>query len=186
MERHVFIALEIPASIKCKLEEVCSKIKNDYSFKTWVHPEDYHITLAFLGKIESGRLDDLKIRLKENVMKLHTFPLEINHFGFFGHEDHPRIFWAGMKSQPDLYELQSKVALSCKEVDIPLEKRPYSPHVTLARKLQEQMSSPFNSNKWWEIYGQSMPFFSEKVVIYETHFEKTPKYKPVDEFLLTR
>ncbi len=55
-ESHYFFALELPESCKNKLNEWAGTIKEAYSFKSWVHPEDYHITLAFLGFAEEERL----------------------------------------------------------------------------------------------------------------------------------
>jgi RNA 2',3'-cyclic 3'-phosphodiesterase len=185
MEKHVFIAVELPSSVKAKLEHACGRIKEHYSFKTWVHPEDYHITLAFLGKTESSKLDKLKGLLKDIAIKQSVFSTVINHFGFFGNKKQPRIFWTGMKKQPELYNLQRQVAHACEKAGIILESRPYSPHITLARKLEEPFGSSAETEKWWEEFGEEINFQATNFVIYQTNLEKTPKYQILESFSLT-
>ncbi|MDR7073843.1 RNA 2',3'-cyclic phosphodiesterase [Fictibacillus barbaricus] len=99
MERHLFIALQLPVQVKAVLSEICDEIKKEASFKTWVHPHDYHITLAFLGKTEKDQLKILFPLLKELVTSYETFPVNIDHFGFFGRAESPRIFWRVLKNR---------------------------------------------------------------------------------------
>ena len=87
MERHLFIALQLHADVKSKLDQMCQVIKKDHLFKSWVHPEDYHITLAFLGKAERDQLKKLNPLLHETAEKHEPFVLNINHFGFFGKKE---------------------------------------------------------------------------------------------------
>jgi RNA 2',3'-cyclic 3'-phosphodiesterase len=184
MERHLFIALQLQAEVKSKLDQMCQEIKKDHSFKTWVHPEDYHITLAFLGKASLNQLRNLSPLLQAIVEKHEPFSLNINHFGFFGSKETPRIFWAGVEEQVQLYNLQTQVAYACGKAEFTLEKRSYSPHITLARKYFSETRMPVDTEKWWGDYGRAVPSHAENVVLYETHFEKQPKYQIVQSFSL--
>jgi 2'-5' RNA ligase len=184
MEKHLFIALKLPEQVKEKLAEFCGKLEEHVSFKKWVHTEDYHITLAFLGKAEKEQLSKLYPSLKETVAGHKVFSLRINHFGFFGRDDHPRIFWSGVEREESLLELQQKVAENCLQAGFSLEKRPYTPHITLSRKLLESSELPIDQNAWWREFGEEISFQVEDVVVYETHFEKLPKYEIVQSFSL--
>jgi RNA 2',3'-cyclic 3'-phosphodiesterase len=186
MERHLFIALQLQAEVKSTLDQMCQEIKKEHSFKTWVHPDDYHITLAFLGKASRDQLKKLTPLLQEAVQKDEVFELNINHFGFFGNKENPRIFWAGVEEQVKLYNLQKQVAYSCKQADFILEKRSYSPHITLARKLLDSSTLPVDAERWWQTYGREVQFLADNLVLYETHFEKQPKYQILQSFSLKR
>ncbi len=186
MERHLFVALQLQAGVKSTLDQMCQEIKKENSFKTWVHPDDYHITLAFLGKASRDQIKHLTPLLEETVQGFEAFALNINHLGFFGNKENPRIFWAGVEEQVKLYSLQKQVAYACKRADFILEKRSYSPHITLARKLLDSSALPVDSENWWDIYGREVQFQAENVVLYETHFEKQPKYQIVQSFSLIR
>ena len=67
MQRHYFIAVRLPEEVKYYLSEVARKVSSLYSFKRWVHREDYHITLAFLGPSEEQQwkacMEDIKKKL---------------------------------------------------------------------------------------------------------------------------
>jgi 2'-5' RNA ligase len=184
MERHLFLAVQLPVQVKKKLEEITGRLEKTVSFNTWVHPEDYHITLAFLGKAEQDQLHRLFPLLKEAVTNHSVFPLTIDHFGFFGKSDRPRIFWAGLEKQLSLFELQKKIADACIQAGFSLEKRPYSPHITISRKLVESEDLPIDHNVWWNKFGEPISFQAERIVVYETHFEKTPKYEIIQSFSL--
>lgn len=186
MERHFFVALQLPAEVKRKLNQLCHEIKKNHSFKTWVHPEDYHITLAFLGKASRIQIENLTSSLRETVAEHDIFTLVINRLGFFGNKEQPRIFWAGVEEQDKLYYLQKLVANACAEADFKLEKRPYAPHITLARKYIGSDAVPVDSAGWWQTYGEEVEFQAENIVLYETHFEMQPKYQIVKSFPLKK
>ncbi|MBR8644101.1 hypothetical protein KEH51_03585 [[Brevibacterium] frigoritolerans] len=48
-EYSFFFALVLPDDIKAYLNAVTEQLKPDFPFKKWLHPADYHITMAFLG-----------------------------------------------------------------------------------------------------------------------------------------
>lgn len=177
MQRHYFMALKLPDETKTKLANICNLIRNEHHFKTWVHPDDFHITLAFLGAASLEQLQKLQELLNEKMSITEGgFSLQINQFGFFGNEQHPRIFWAGVEEEHCLYTLQKQVAYVCEEVGFQLDKRPYAPHITLARKHIESDCNSLNSQQWWRRFGENIRFQADEVVIYETHIEKQPKY----------
>lgn len=184
MQRHYFIAVKLPAEVKTRLAEFCKHIKKDHHFKTWVHVEDLHITLAFLGSASAEQLKTLHTLLKEEVTKHDEFSLNVDHFGFFGNKQSPRIFWAGVKEQHSLYRLQKQVSYVCEKAGFTLEKRAYSPHITLARKHIDSEERSINVEDWWEQYGENIQFDVGNIVIYETHSEKQPKYQITQSFSL--
>ncbi|MBD7962680.1 RNA 2',3'-cyclic phosphodiesterase [Fictibacillus norfolkensis] len=177
MQRHYFLALKLPDETKTKLANICSLIRKEHHFKTWVHPDDFHITLAFLGAASSEQLQKLHELLNKKMSITESnFSLQINQFGFFGNEKHPRIFWAGVEEEHCLYTLQKQVAYVCEKVGFQLDKRPYAPHITLARKHIESDHNGVDSQLWWNHYGENVPFIAGEIVLYETHVDKQPKY----------
>lgn len=177
MQRHYFLAVKLPDEAKTKLAKICSDLKNEHHFKTWVHPEDFHITLAFLGVASSEKIEKLHKLLNEKMNKTeNVFSLQVNQFGFFGNEQQPRIFWAGVEDEPFLYTLQKQVAYVCEKAGFQLDKRPYAPHITLARKHIKSAHHLVDPQKWWKQYGKEIRFHADQFVLYETHIEKHPKY----------
>lgn len=119
-----FLAAEVPEAVSAKLHALQSEAK-----KIGLHasfPKETHLTLCFFAEITEKQAED-KIRALQN-MPLPKASAEISGTGFFPNAEHPRVFWAGVKS-PQLVELQRKAADSIDYHD----ERTFNPHITLAR-----------------------------------------------------
>lgn len=182
---HFFFALKLPDEIKGKLKEYCGNLSSKLPFSRWVHHEDYHITLAFLGSAPQENLQKAAKLVADSIRNEKRFPLHICKLGVFGKQGAPRIFWCGTQQDKHLQELRSKVYSACQEAGFELETRPFKPHITMARKwagthpFQESMlddNSPF-------IDGL-LEFKASEVVLYQTHLDKTPKYESIAIFPL--
>lgn len=183
-QQHYFYALELPMETKEKIGAVCREMQEKWPFNRWVHPQDYHITFAFLGNADERMLSD-SIRKLEAGIDVKSFFLKIAHLDVFGKHDSPRIFWAGVNEQPFLGDAREVVFQACKAVGFKLETRPFNPHITLARKWNGD--SPFEK----EMLDQANPFKleeisfqAENIVLYKTHLGKEPKYEVVLKFSL--
>ncbi|MBW8349288.1 RNA 2',3'-cyclic phosphodiesterase [Bacillus sp. IITD106] len=187
MTGHYFYALALPDEVKQFLLKVSKQIKEEFPFKKWVHHEDYHITLAFLGHADQARLAQSLQSVKKEMNDFQSFQLNINHTGIFGSPKEPRILWAGVHHSENLQSLRSKVYDSCIEAGFQLETRPFKPHVTLARKWNSDSSFSFGDfQKFTSDVLSEFEFLADEVVLYQTHPEKTPKYEKVQSFRLTK
>lgn len=186
MERnpHYFWALRIPDHIKQKVHEPFNELKDIFAFKRWVHIEDYHITLAFLGAVEGPKLK-AGIDLVQKGIKSETFfPLQVQGINTFGNQKSPRIFWAAVNHEERLHQLQAKVHQHCLEAGLELESRAYHPHITLARKWVGTEFQPDLLQEYNPFHIEPLSFMANEVVLYQTHLEKTPKYEPIATFSL--
>ncbi|MBS4200057.1 RNA 2',3'-cyclic phosphodiesterase [Bacillus sp. FJAT-49732] len=185
MTGHYFFALALPDEVKQLLLEECNQIKEKYPFKKWVHHEDYHITLAFLGHAEETKLAESVRIVKKEINDFRSFQLLINNTGIFGNSKAPRILWAGVNHSESLHTLRGKVYDSCVHAGFQLETRPFNPHITLARKWNSE--DPFLYASFQQYTAQIMNefiFIADEVVLYHTHPEKTPKYEKIESFRL--
>lgn len=177
---HYFYALKIPIEIKKELFGQCKLLKEKLPFKKWVHYEDYHITLAFLGSCELSQLHH-SIQLVERAIQHETtFSLMISHFGFFGNKNSPRIFKAGVEKEPSLNRLRKIVYDACENASFQLDKRPFRPHITLARRWNSDLSFDLNHIQLME----TITFQASEVVLYQTHLDQEPKYEEIKTFQL--
>jgi 2'-5' RNA ligase len=91
-----------------------------------------HLTLAFLGEQPAHRVDAL-LQLGSSVGGM-RFALSLDEIGCF-----PRsgVAWLGAGTpQPDLQALQTNLALALRHDGFPVDERPYTPHLTLARRIR--------------------------------------------------
>jgi 2'-5' RNA ligase len=177
---HFFYAVELPVKVKEELKLITENLRADMPFKTWVHPQDLHITLAFLGNADQAKLEESKTLIQSALTKHSDFELIIDHLGIFGRKDVPRIFWAGVEESSRLKEVREAVFSSCLKAGFELETRHFSPHITMARKWTSeapftyQMLESLNPFK-----AEKIKFTAERVVLYRTHLGKSPKYEPI-------
>ncbi len=180
---HYFIAIPIENKVKVQLSNWCKQ--EQPPFLRFVHEQDYHITLVFLGAISFSLLEQLKVALQTVAKRHERFSLTIDDLGTFGQEQSPRIFWASVIKESKLFALQMDIYKTCISLGLKLETRGYSPHITLARKyigqgpyfaeeLRQSFQSTFVNENWC----------ASSFVIYQTHLKKTPKYEVVTSFSL--
>ncbi|NHC42441.1 RNA 2',3'-cyclic phosphodiesterase [Bacillus sp. MM2020_1] len=177
---HFFFAVRIPEQTKLRMQEHIEKIKERIPFSRWVHYQDLHITLAFLGSAPPDKLKQAENQVQEALKDEQAFTLKINKLGFFGSVDSPRVFWADTEESKNLQSIRNKVFSACEKAGFQLETRPFRPHITLARKWKGEQ--PFQTELlglWEEFQPFPLSFEASEVVIYQTHLDKTPKYEAI-------
>ena len=91
--------------------------------------ENLHLTLKFLGEIDSEKLERVKERLRE--IKFEGFEVHLGELGCFSYRGNPRIVWNKVCGK-ELFELQKKIDLVLDKEGYKLEER-FMAHLTLAR-----------------------------------------------------
>ncbi|SFD61954.1 2'-5' RNA ligase [Lentibacillus persicus] len=179
---HYFIAVPLPSSLKEKLAGWQRALKPELPFKQWVHPEDLHITLKFLGAVSEEQLNML-IRLMAQIRNFNSFSLMTGGLGTFGNPENPRVLWTGVERKPELMDLQQYVEGIAFESGFKQEKRPYSPHITLAKK------SAGKTDRIPEVksrYTGHQPIAVNQVVLFRIHPGKKPKYGIEEAYKFSR
>jgi 2'-5' RNA ligase len=136
----LFIAIEIPQTIRTTFAALLKEFRAIAPQVKWVRAENLHVTLRFLGETESAKLDALQNVLSA-IRSAEPVNLEFRSLGFFPNEKRPRIFWTGMEASANLKSLAADIDQAVHRLGFPLEDRPFTPHLTLAR-LQSPVIAP--------------------------------------------
>ncbi len=138
-----FIALELNEALQQFLGDIISQISQELPDLRWVNPNGIHLTLAFLGELNDEQLIEAIHAAEAAAQKATPFKYRLKGLGIFGSVRHPRVIWMGVE---DLLSgkvqgspLQHVHRVLTKELELrgfELEKRPFSPHLTLARIKQ--------------------------------------------------
>ncbi|TKD67989.1 RNA 2',3'-cyclic phosphodiesterase [Pseudalkalibacillus hwajinpoensis] len=136
MGTHYFIALPIQPHLRQVLEQVSYSIDLDL-FKHIVYPEDYHVTVAFLGDASEEQLSSLHDQLSDVVATFTPFELKPERIATFGREKQPRVLYASVEMNKWLDKLQQAVVYACSNSGFTLDQREYRPHITLAKKWRD-------------------------------------------------
>ncbi len=110
-----------------------------------VAPEKLHLTLVFLGDVERERLEPL--RALAASVRGSRFDLSLDRLGYWRHA---LIAWAGTSVVPEaLAGLVAALEERLSAAGYAFDRRPYVPHVTLARKARCQGSLTLKEPIFW-------------------------------------
>ncbi len=123
----LFIGLSLPDAISDQLIDLYGPLPG----ARWVHPDDLHLTLRFLGPTDASLAREVDEALQ--LVHLPEFSLQILGVGHFPPRGRPHSLWAGTAPSPPLERLQARVEHLVRHAGAPPEKRNFAPHISLAR-----------------------------------------------------
>jgi 2'-5' RNA ligase len=122
----LFTALEIPRPVATYL----SLLRGGLQGARWIDPENYHVTLRFIGDIDGRTADEIAVAL-DRVYRP-AFRLTLSGLDCFSGRS-PHSLFVRVEPTPELTELQAEHERIMQRLGLPPESRRYTPHVTLAR-----------------------------------------------------
>jgi len=122
----LFTAVEIPRSIADRL----SMLRSGLHGARWIDPENYHLTLRFIGDVGGETAREFTDALGQVLAS--PFELKLNGLGSFGGSK-PRAIFAGINPSPELEALQRSHEGAARMAGLCPERRKFKPHVTIAR-----------------------------------------------------
>jgi len=130
MNKRLFVAIDPPPEIRDQLTTICCNLPD----ARWTPPEQFHLTLCFIGEVNGAAFLDIKEALTEITVA--PFALRLQGVGFFPPRGQPRVVWAGVETSEPLAILQRKITSRLFTLGLEPENRKFSPHITLARLHQ--------------------------------------------------
>ncbi len=156
----LFTAIEVPPDIALHL----SMLRGGLPGARWIDPENYHITLRFIGDIDCRTADEVA----ESLSRVERAPFDLRLCGLdaFG-GNKPHCLFAGIDAGPALNELQSEHERRMQRIGLKPEGRRYTPHVTLARLRNVK---GFDVANYLSLRGNfsTMPFRVERFVLFSS------------------
>jgi RNA 2',3'-cyclic 3'-phosphodiesterase len=122
----LFTALELPERVANQL----ALMRGGVAGARWLEPEDYHITLRFIGDIDARKAQDIAETLGD--IRRPSPLVRFEGLSWFG-GDKPRAIVAKVKADSALMDLQAEQERRLRRIGVEPETRKYTPHVTLAR-----------------------------------------------------
>jgi len=100
----------------------------------WVRDEQLHLTLRFFVDLPPAQADHVAAAIVAACESTPRFDLEVRGLGCFPLQGPLRVVWAGLGSgRAELVALGAALQRELSARGFPEEKRPLSPHLTLAR-----------------------------------------------------
>jgi 2'-5' RNA ligase len=137
----VFCAVALPPDVRAGAAAHIEKLRGAMPDvrASWDRAEKFHVTVKFLGGIEAARVAPLSLAASRAAACVQPFALSIEGAGAFPSQGPARVLWLGVKdANGDLARLQTSLEDAAAEAGFPREKRPFHPHLTIARLRQPQ------------------------------------------------
>jgi len=125
----LFVAIDPPEAVRVALAALPERIRG----VSWTAPEQYHLTLRFIGETPAGCLETITRALAP--LRVEPFILPVTGVGAFPPDRPPRVLWAGVgNGHPRLHQLRQRVddallAAGLADLDVKV----FHPHFTLGR-----------------------------------------------------
>ena len=109
--------------------------------------ENIHLTLAFLGEVNVGRISELT--MVADAIRAPSFALVLDTRGYWRHN---RIAWMGTRETPEgLRALAGDFSRALRARGLRSDTRDYTPHITLLRDAKRPPSSPQPAAISWAV-----------------------------------
>ncbi|MBP2369083.1 RNA 2',3'-cyclic phosphodiesterase [Pseudonocardia parietis] len=126
----LFVAVTPPPDAIDELRSATAALRTGSEQLRWSAPEQWHLTLAFLGEVDDRARQDVVERLGRAAARHGPCTLSLAGAGRFGQ----RVLWTRVHGDVDrLRRLAASVRAAARRSRIAVEDRPYRPHLTLAR-----------------------------------------------------
>lgn len=177
MNSHYFIGIKVSKEIKQELVKWQELLNDHMDYKVWVHEEDFHITLKFLGGCSDDSIDEYIARISKEKWP-ESFPLTIGPAGCFGDKKKPRVFHADVERSSSLLDMKRNIEDVGEQLGFKKEDRKYRPHVTVAKK-QAEGKSPLVDLPETSLFNEQYEMIVDEFAFFRIHPQETPKYESV-------
>ncbi|MDG6773096.1 RNA 2',3'-cyclic phosphodiesterase [Thiomicrorhabdus sp. ZW0627] len=185
-----FIAIPIDHTTTQQLTKITERLKNTEWGKEiiWFPPENYHLTLHFLG----GKLDPEKVHIICNAMSgwfaegMSYFEAEIQKIRLFPSEIHPHTIVASLDATILLQYLVREIQDQLKPYGLSKAKQAFRPHISLGRIPKKmELESIHLSEEFRRL--EDIWLTVDRLTLYQSQLtDHSPIYTPLQTLELER
>ena len=142
-----FLAVALSEPLRTNLTKIHTELKQrlvrEFSKNirvSWVQPSSLHLTVKFLGDIDEQLVEPMRKAMEKVLIGYRVLDIPLDRLGVFPRLQQPRVLWVGplelWEKGPDAAQLASlhrAIDDCCGSLNLALDTRPLSPHLTLAR-----------------------------------------------------
>ena len=131
--RRLFVALEVPPGVRTAVAAAFAPWRASLPGVRWVRPENFHITLRFLGPVRPELVEDAGSAVAVAAATIAPFVSKLDAVGAFPSPARARVLWAGLDDRPGR---MAALALALDAALAPTfghEARALRPHLTVGR-----------------------------------------------------
>ena len=129
-----FVAVLLDEELRSRIFEVQQRLQKLAPDIKWVAPDNFHVTLKFLGNVRRDRIARIQSAMDEVVEQIPAFDLSISGLGVFPTPRRPRVVWVGIEEgREQLVALAKAVEHRLVKAGFEKEEKPFRSHITIGR-----------------------------------------------------
>lgn len=129
----LFLAINFALEVRHAIAEASAPLRAAAPDLSWIREPQLHLTVKFLGEQPEDLAPKLAKAMNEVGGRNRVVDVEIGGIGAFPNFRRPRVVWIGVSPEPKLELLHHDVESACESLGLPLDGKPFRPHLTLAR-----------------------------------------------------
>ncbi len=135
LEVRAFFALDLPPPARDACAALASRLRRapDGEGVRWTRPGAYHLTLRFLGNVDTASVPELAKCVADRVAGVAPFAVQLGAAGLFPSARRPRIVAVALEPEAPLAALAGAVEAGVIAAGLPPERRSFRAHLTLGR-----------------------------------------------------
>jgi 2'-5' RNA ligase len=186
----MFAALVPPERVVEDLAEFLGPRQEAEPGFRWTVPEQWHVTLAFMGNVVDRSYDDLLERLGRAAARRHPLELTLVGGGAFPNPARAKVLYAAVEAngrEAELRHLAVGARAAATKAGADAEGGRFHPHITLAR-----VGRPAEVTRWLRVLDsyRGPTWRATEVTLIESHLgegpHRRPRYETVGSFPLGR
>ena len=181
-----FIAIDLADDIRVELAKLQNILSSSDSDVKWVEPSNIHITLKFLGNVNSFQIEKARESISIIARDFKPFQVSLSTLGVFPKLDYPRVIWVGIdKGREELISLNQKLEDAFEKAGFSKEERSYEPHLTVGRVRSGRNKERLKKIIKEHDFSSKAIMSVDKVTLYQSTLTSTgPIYTVLNEVRL--
>ena len=163
----LFAAINLPKNVTDGLRREQAKLAKFGDRLRLVDASGLHMTLCFVGELQAQEVEVIEHGIRGALTGESPFMLALGEGGSFPKPDNARVVWVGVDGElRRLENVQNLIADEIRSLGYRIDRRPFSPHVTLARVSRSASSDDRRSiaESTVELTGYRMGSFEVRSV----------------------
>lgn len=177
----LFVAVDVPERERRALARALAPWREALPGARWSPPENWHVTLKFLGSVAPGLRGWVGEALATAARAAGPFATRLTAMGAFPSSRRARVLWAGLADPHGRFEALSSALDAALEREFAPEARAFTPHLTVARFREQVALDP-------AVLAVDVPgaeFEVGELVLYRSVLQRPhARYEPIERFPL--
>lgn len=177
-QHRLFVAVDPSPPVATRLHA----LRDDALSARWIEPAHFHLTLKFIGNVDTPRRDLIAAKLAE--IDAEAPEVHLKQLAVFPSWRRPSVLVVLAETNDVLTRLFRDVEKLLQDAGIPPESRPFTPHVTLAR-LKGARPEEVRSFVRERHLPQVERFHARRFILYESRLRPSgAAYTPIATYPL--